>query len=340
MARREQNAEGIVEPRHGYERYVYSGFEAVQVFDVVYGGHFEHRLLSAKKRSSMEHQRLILGDMHIDSGRYDFPVVAQGAMPRDLICIGMVVDGLECARYNTRDIEEDDVQLYPRGVELLYHAQSKSRWITLTLPQATFQQMAVERAGRPLTIPRGGPSTFRMQRGQCARLRQMVDDALALARTLAPAGASPQLGAAMGQAILRAYVDALCAAQVARGGATAAAARRHHRLILDCERLVLDEPVIDVDLVELARRSGYSLRSLELVFRRAVGMTPSRWFANIRLNGVLRDLIAPAKDCRIGEVATRWGFQHLPRFAQQYRQAFGELPSATLGRARAHGLGA
>jgi len=89
----------------------------------------------------------------------------------------------------------------------------------------------------------------------------------------------------------------------------------------------------EVNLSELAQQSGYSLRSLELIFRRSVGMTPGRWFTNIRLNGALRDLIAPTPGCSVTDVATRWGFRHLSRFAEQYRNAFGELPSQTLARA-------
>ncbi|MBS0454895.1 MAG: helix-turn-helix transcriptional regulator [Proteobacteria bacterium] len=325
-------------PNHNYERYVYSGFETAHAFDVVYGGHFEHRLLSAK-RSTLEHQRLILGDIHIDAGRYDFPVVAQGAMSKELICIGMVLDSVDGIRCNTRDVAENDVQLYPRGADLLYQTKRASGWITLNMPHAVFQQVAVERSGRPLKIQRGVVTTLSLPRVQRLALRRMVEDALALARSLPAGGVSTTLGSAIGQAISRAYVDAVCAAQAAPGGAKAVAALRHHRLILDCERLMFEAPMLDLSLAEVARISGCSLRSLELVFRRAVCMTPSRWFTNIRLNGALRELIMPTRDCRVGEVAMRWGFAHLPRFAQQYRRTFGELPSATLGRARAHGLG-
>ena len=92
-----------------FEQHSYSGFEVSQVFDVVYGGHFEHRLLSAK-RSTMLHRRLILGDFRIETGFYDFPVIAQGAMPDGSICIGFVAEGAEVTRYNTETIGPDEIQ--------------------------------------------------------------------------------------------------------------------------------------------------------------------------------------------------------------------------------------
>jgi transcriptional regulator GlxA family with amidase domain len=166
-----------------------------------------------------------------------------------------------------------------------------------------------------------------------AYLRQLDDDAFALARALQPAGVEPDLTDAISRALVVAYVDALGTAAAANRTVQAATARRHYHLILACERLVITTGMIDVDLHEVARRSGYSLRSLELIFRRGVGMTPGRWFTNIRLNGALRDLISPRPATSVAEVATRWGFRHLPRFAEQYRNAFGELPSETLSQA-------
>ena len=43
------------------------------------------------------------------------------------------------------------------------------------------------------------------------------------------------------------------------------------------------------------------------------------------------DLIrADPRSTRVTDVAMRWGFFHQSRFAQQYREQFQELPSATL----------
>jgi AraC family transcriptional regulator, ethanolamine operon transcriptional activator len=51
----------------------------------------------------------------------------------------------------------------------------------------------------------------------------------------------------------------------------------------------------------------------------------------MRLNRVRRELQTHRRDS-IGDVAARWGFWHLSRFAADYSRLFGELPSATRAR--------
>jgi AraC-like DNA-binding protein len=321
-----------------FEQYSYSGLEVSQALDVVYGAHFEHRLTSSAKHAAMRHRRLVLGDTHIDSGCYDFPVIVQGSMPRDAVCIGFVAEGSEVTRYNTEFIRDDEIQIYAPGAELMYHATGASRWIAFTAPAAILQEIAQGRIERPLPLPRRGIVSVRLQPGRRAYLRQLADDALSLASSLQPAGFATDLARQISGALATAYVDALCATDMANRTMKASTARRHYELILACEHLVLTSGMVDVDLTEITRRSGYSRRSLELIFHRSVGMTPGRWFTNIRLNGALRELVAPAPNCSVTDVATRWGFRHLSRFAEQYHKAFGELPNQTLSRAyaRAH----
>ena len=330
--RKAKNENKIEMPSSAYELHTYSGFEPSQVFDVVYGGHFEHRLLSAK-RSTMEHQRLVLDDVRIETGRYDFPVVAQGVMPRDSVCIGFLAEGADVTRCNIESFDEEDVQVYSPGVELMYHSSGASRWVNFTAPEAALQEAAQARMGRPLNLSMRGMVSFRLPAGGRAQLRQLVYDAFGLARALHPASVAPVLAREMSRALISAYVDALGTAEMVARTGKPSTARRHYHLILACERLVMNAGLAKIDLAALAHRSGYTMRSLELIFRNGVGMTPGRWFMNIRLNGALRELISPAADTSITEVATRWGFRHLSRFADQYRRAFGELPSQTLARA-------
>lgn len=314
-----------------FERNTYSGFEPSQAIDVIYGGRFEHRLLSSRK-ASMEHERFTLGDVRLETGRYDFPVIARGSMPDEVVCIGMMAEGVEATRYNTATIGPDEIQIYPPGVDLLYHAADSSRWIILAMPEPRLQQAAIACTGRPLTLPRSRAVSVRLAHGRRRYLTQLADDAFAIGRASMPSDISAELAGVVTQEVTNGYAEALSGAEM-RERPRSDAARRHCQLILACERLAISSESADIELAEVARRSGYSRRALELIFRRSVGMSPGRWFMNARLNGVLRDLLAPAPGCRIADVAARWGFRHLPRFAQHYHRAFGELPSRTLGRA-------
>lgn len=77
-----------------------------------------------------------------------------------------------------------------------------------------------------------------------------------------------------------------------------------------------------------------STRGLHAAFVSETGRSPSEHLRAIRLDGVRDELrFAPATET-IATVARRWGFVHLPRFAEAYERAFGQLPSATRGRRR------
>ena len=71
-------------------------------------------------------------------------------------------------------------------------------------------------------------------------------------------------------------------------------------------------------------------RLLNYTFLEVLGTNPLNYLRSMRLNGVRRDLRKAGSSTSIKEVAGRWGFWHLPRFSEEYRKLFGELPSETL----------
>jgi AraC-like DNA-binding protein len=82
---------------------------------------------------------------------------------------------------------------------------------------------------------------------------------------------------------------------------------------------------------ELAAAVSVSTRSLHDGFRRSIGTSPMAYLREQRLHAV-HDELASAEpgSVTITEVAARWGFVHLGRFAATYRKKFAELPSDTL----------
>src|SRR5262245_15840522 len=86
---------------------------------------------------------------------------------------------------------------------------------------------------------------------------------------------------------------------------------------------------------DLAAACGVAERTLRRHFRAFLGLAPLEYLRRLRLAAVREDLLNRASSASVTEVATRYGFSHFGRFSSQYRQCFGETPSATLGRGRA-----
>jgi len=83
-----------------------------------------------------------------------------------------------------------------------------------------------------------------------------------------------------------------------------------------------------ITLADLVRASAVAGRTLLQHFRDFYGVSPMRYLRNHRLQRVRDELVA-ATAGPVSEIASRWGFAHLGRFAIEYRRRFGECPSST-----------
>lgn len=90
----------------------------------------------------------------------------------------------------------------------------------------------------------------------------------------------------------------------------------------------LHRPITAEHLVAAAGVPG---RTLYAHFRQATGLTPLAYVRKARYEQVRRELCRGTAES-LTTVATRWGFEHMGRFAQGYRVLFGERPSETLRR--------
>nr|WP_232328194.1 helix-turn-helix transcriptional regulator [Kibdelosporangium sp. MJ126-NF4]CEL18333.1 Transcriptional regulator, AraC family [Kibdelosporangium sp. MJ126-NF4]CTQ97817.1 Transcriptional regulator, AraC family [Kibdelosporangium sp. MJ126-NF4] len=95
------------------------------------------------------------------------------------------------------------------------------------------------------------------------------------------------------------------------------------------------DPLTIADIAAAARTS---VRSLQRQFRAYLGMSPLEYLQRLRLKRAHQDLLdiaAGRADGTVADVAGRWGFAHLSRFAGLYRRTYGHSPVRTL-RAKVH----
>lgn len=95
--------------------------------------------------------------------------------------------------------------------------------------------------------------------------------------------------------------------------------------------LMRNSPAHPWTVTELAAEVSVSVRSLQEGFRRSMDTTPMAYLRHLRLEKVHEELASAAPGTvSVTEVAARWGFVHLGRFAASYHREFSERPSDTL----------
>ena len=84
-----------------------------------------------------------------------------------------------------------------------------------------------------------------------------------------------------------------------------------------------------LSIIDIAEASCVSVRTLQYAFRNHHGCSPMRSLEKERLRRIRATLHEERPAASVSEIARRWGFAHLGRFAAKYQREFGELPSKT-----------
>ncbi|HDR8999196.1 TPA: AraC family transcriptional regulator [Burkholderia vietnamiensis] len=101
---------------------------------------------------------------------------------------------------------------------------------------------------------------------------------------------------------------------------------RHIRRAKDYVKAHAHEPI---SAEQLAQVAGVSVRSLYAGFKEYLGVSPMQYLRDLRMECARTELTS-GEASNVAGVALRWGFAHMGRFSNDYKQRYGETPSQTL----------
>lgn len=110
----------------------------------------------------------------------------------------------------------------------------------------------------------------------------------------------------------------------------------HRRLIARLDEFIREYPSVPLYSEDLAQHVGGSVRTLQTAARTVHGMSLHQYLRLKRLWLVRRQLTKGTPGLSVKLAAQSNGFWHMSEFSRFYNIVFGELPSATLVRAREH----
>lgn len=229
--------------------------------------------------------------------------------------------------YAGKELGENDIGIVLPGCDLWQRIGGESQLAGFSLPEDVVAQQSLHAFGCDLT-PRSDRFTATLPPLLMARLRHSHAELMKLANT-APEIIADRPQAAKG---LDAQMTELFLECLHSGSSDAvhpgkrnqsSTVRRLYELGVERE----DEPLYVFDACEAL---GVSARVLHRTCVEQLGIGPKRYLILRRFHMVHRALRSASPGTSVTDVATRFGFYELGRFAVTYRTIFGEAPSATL----------
>ena len=252
-------------------------------------------------------------------------VSATGAVDENVFSFALPMGGGESAAWTVNGCAggRDQLTMFAPGATYTLFTPGALSWLALRVDEQFFRRRFHAIFGRRLAACDVRVVTCGQRNAR--RLRRAHHSALALlddSRTLPDERSLRRLEEGIVTSLLR----ALAGGQEETERVRALPSRLRRILRADAEG--------PVDLDRLRSGLGTSERTLRRTFRQLLGVSPARYLRVRRLHQA-RNALKALPDRTVTQVAVSLGFSDLGRFARDYRQLFGELPSATLKRSRA-----
>ena len=234
---------------------------------------------------------------------------------------GLLWDGME--------IQPGSIVRFSEAQSGLQRAVGAARFGSMSLPVENLVSAGAVMKGVNLAPPHN-PMVVTPSPSAMARLQRLHAAAATLAEDAPDIFDTSEAARGVEQSLIAAMVA--CLGDRKTRGETGA--RHHHAAIMRRFHRLLDECSDNARYIpEICAAIGVSDRLLRVCCQEQLGMGPYRYLLLRRLHLARRALqTGQPSETNVTEVATRYGFFELGRFAGAYKEIFAELPSATLAR--------
>lgn len=246
--------------------------------------------------------------------------------PPDICALVLQLGGASATFWRGREVNERTLLSYRPGSEHVARTSGGMVWTALfcepaVLDDAAHRMHGVEPAQSPATSAFVEPHPAALD-----ALRAALQEAFLIAEAAPHVLESHATRRSLEESILRAAVCAIDPQgdRAAPDGPMLS----HERAVRRAEDALADKLDTPIYVADLCNAAGVSERTLRNAFQSLYGMSPIRFLQLRRLHQVRRALRSDAQ-ASVTEVALRYGFGNLGRFAVEYRQLFGESPSRT-----------
>jgi AraC family transcriptional regulator, ethanolamine operon transcriptional activator len=329
MAERAEN-QALADLEVSMKNYGLADFDSQALAHVVNGAEFEHRRLSGGS-PDIDLLQCSLPHSVINRGNYSPAVLVNGTFSRNAITIGMITRQKQPTILNNSKVKLGTIEFCSENSEMCYRAWPENSWMTLVIERERLLQFSENHFGGPLDLPAGGITTIQPKDPKSGeQLLDCLRDLDHSLRLLNMHSNISRIGESVENDLLARIVGFLSVKPIVRRSGDHRRLRLCGEILRDTISMVEDDPSEMLDLHSMSRVTGLSPRTLQRTFQVEFGLCPQEWLRLERLNRVRDELSRSNSETSVTQVATRWGFFHLGRFSQYYRELFGEKPSETL----------
>jgi AraC-like DNA-binding protein len=270
---------------------------------------------------------LNLRRLHVLRGRENLPRIGFISLSPAQASVSFPTSEGPTFTYSGLGLQLGDVVYHGLGERMHQRTSGESQWGLISLPPEQLAACGQALTGLKITSPPVG-LVLRPSRSAASGLLRLHSRACRLAETRHELIANPEVARALEQELLHALVNCLTADDAIGNLKT----RRHHAdIMVRFEDALTAHRGPQLNMPALCAAIDVPERTLRVCCAEFLGMSPTRYFLLRRLN-MARSALRRADPAiaSVAEIARSCQFPEPGRFAVAYRNAFGEIPSATL----------